>query len=150
MDRTERKITKIAREASKVVLLKMKESNIGSGEFELVHLVRHNPGISQKEAGERLNMDKGAVARRVISLEKKGYITREVNPDDNRGRMLYGTDKADSLKDSKAAIETSFYEWLTEDLTEEELEGFLTTLDKLYWKSKNERRAGFENVLRRF
>ena len=31
-------------------------------------------------------------------------------------------------------------------LPEEEKEQFCTTLDKLYWRSKNERRAGFVNI----
>ena len=39
-----------------------------------------------------------------------------------------------------------FYEWLLAELPEEEKEQFCETLDKLYWRSKNERRAGFVNI----
>ena len=81
MDDTKRQITKIAREANKITVRTMRESGIGSGEFDLIHLVRHNPGISQKEVSRELNMDKGATARRVASLEQKGYLTRKANPD---------------------------------------------------------------------
>ena len=50
---------------------------------------------------------------------------------------------------TKAAVETVFYEWLLEDLSEEEKQAFCETLDKLYWKSKRQRQAGFVDVARR-
>ena len=79
MDQTRRQITKIAREAGKLAVRMMKETGIGSGEFDLLHAVRHTPGISQSEICQQLHMDKGAVARRVASLEAKGYLTRRKN-----------------------------------------------------------------------
>ena len=49
MDPTERKITKIAREAGKFTVQAMKEEGIGTAEFDFIHLVRHHPGITQTE-----------------------------------------------------------------------------------------------------
>lgn len=146
MDITERKMTKIAREAGKFTVQTMKEEGIGTAEFDVIHLVRHNPGITQTEVRETLKIDRGAVAKRVASLEHKGYLIREANPKDGRSQLLFATEKAESLKNSKAHIETVFYEWLLEDLPEDEKEAFCKTLDTLYWKSKNERRAGFVHV----
>ena len=100
MDQTERKMTKIAREVGKFTVQTMKEEGIGTAEFEFIHLVRHNPGITQTEVREN----------------------------------------------SKAEIETIFYEWLLAELPEDERNRFCETLDKLYWRSKNERRVGFETV----
>ena len=94
-------------------------------------------------------MYKGAAAKRVASLEHKGYLVREVNPEDKRSQLLYATEQAESLKNSKAHIETVFYEWLLEDLPEAEKETFCATLDKLYWKSKEERRTGFTKIAKR-
>ncbi len=149
MDVTKRQITKIAREANKLTLRMMKEEGIGSGEFDLIHLVRHNPGISQKEAGQELNMDKGAVARRVVSLEHKGYMMRKENPADARSRLLYATPKADSLKNSKASVERAFYAWLLEEFSEEEQQTFCRLLEKLYRRSKAESRSGFVHLQQR-
>lgn len=61
---------------------------------------------------------------------------------------MYATEKAEQLKNSKAFIESVFYEWLLADLPEEEKAAFLETLDKLYWRSKNQRRAEFKDVSR--
>ena len=95
---------------------------------------------------EQLKIDKGAAARRAASLENKGYLYRKPNPEDGRSQLLYATEKAEQLKNSKAAIESAFYEWLLAELPEEEKEAFCKTLDTLYWRSKQERRAGFVNV----
>ena len=149
MDQTRRQITKIAREAGKLTVRMMKETGIGSGEFDLIHAVRHTPGISQSEVCQQLNMDKGAVARRVASLEAKGYLTRRKNPEDGRGQMLYATETAEELKRSKTQIETVFYEWLLEELTEEERQTFTLLLHRLYARSKQERREGFFHVIAR-
>ena len=54
--------------------------------------------------------------------------------------------KKRNLKNSKASIESIFYEWLLAELPEEEKEAFCKTLDTLYWRFKQERRAGFVNV----
>ena len=143
MDATERKMTKIAREVSKFTVQTMKEDGIGTAEFDFIHLVRHNPGITQAAVREQLKIDKGAAARRAASLESKGYLYRKPNPADGRSQ------KAEQLKNSKAAIESKFYEWLLAELPEEEKEAFCKTLDTLYRRSKQEQRAGFVNVAKR-
>lgn len=146
MDETGRKITKIAREVNKLTVQTMKEDGIGTAEFDFIHLIRHNPGITQAGVREQLKIDKGAAARRAASLEAKGYLIRKPNPDDGRSQMLYATQKAEKLKNSKAYIEGVFYEWLLAELPEEEKEAFCKTLDTLYWRSKRQSRAGFSDV----
>ena len=146
MDVTKRKITKIARELNKFTVQTMKEEGIGTAEFDFIHLVRHNPGITQAQVREQLKIDKGAAARRVANLEEKGYLVRKPNPADGRSQLLYATEKAESLKNSKAYIEAVFYEWLLEELPEAEKVQFVQTLDKLYLRSKTQSRAGFPDV----
>ncbi len=148
MDGTERKITKIAREVSKFTVQTMKEEGVGTAEFDFIHLVRHNPGITQTQVRESLKIDKGAAARRAASLEAKGYLIRKPNPEDGRSQLLYATPKAERLKNSKAHIEALFYGWLLAELPEEEKKSFSKTLGKLYLRSKKESRTGFLNVSR--
>ena len=148
MDKSRRKITKIAREVSTFTVSEMKAEGVGTAEFDFIHLVRHNPGITQATVREKLGIDKGAAARRAASLEAKGYLRRESNPNDGRSQLLYATEQAESLKNSKAHIEAVFYEWLLSELSDDECDAFLQTLDKLYMRSKTESRAGFPNVRR--
>ena len=146
MDLTERKITKIAREASKLAVRTLKEDGIGTAEYDFIHLVLHHPGITQAEVREQLRVDKGAAARRAASLEAKGYLIRQANPKDGRSQLLFATEKAEGLRNSKAQVETTFYEWLLAELPEAEKIAFCKTLDTIYRRSKQESRAGFPHI----
>lgn len=148
MDITKRQITKIAREAEKVVLLTLREEGVGTAEIDLIHAVRHNPGCTQAELAAILHADKAAVARRTKNLEAKGYLVRTDDPNDKRSRLLFPTPKAEELKASKADIESSFYEFLTSSLSEEEAASFAAVLNKIYTASKAERRAGFPHFIK--
>ena len=146
MDSTKREITKIAREVSKFTVRTMRAEGIGSGEFDVLHAIRKNPGITQAGVCKITGLDKGAVARQTANLEAKGYLERRVNPTDGRSRLLYATEQAERLKNSKAQIEAAFYQWLLAELPEEEKEAFCQTLEKLYRRSKAESKEGFPHI----
>ena len=146
MDITERKITKIAREAEKLVLRTMRETGVGTAETDLIHALRHNPGCTQAALAELLHADKAAIARRTKNLEAKGYLVRRDAPNDRRSQLLYPTEKAEGLRNSKAQVETTFYEWLLAELPEAEKIAFCKTLDTIYRRSKQESRAGFPHI----
>ena len=149
MDITERKITKIAREAEKLVLLALREEGVGTAEIDLIHALRHNPGCTQAMLAEILHADKAAIARRTKNLEAKGFLVRKANPHDRRSQLLYPTWRAETLKSSKAEIEAAFYEYLTTALSAEEANTFAALLDKVYTASKTESRAGFPHLIGR-
>ena len=104
MEKTGRKITKIAREVGKFTVQNMRREGVGAAEFDVIHLVRHNPGITQTQVVQALNMDKGAAAKRVASLENKGYLIRRPNPADGRSQLLYATEAAVGLRNSLSLI----------------------------------------------
>ncbi|MCC8017770.1 MAG: MarR family transcriptional regulator, partial [Lachnospiraceae bacterium] len=127
----------------------MREEGLGSAEAELIRLVREQPGISQREICERLNMDKGAVARRAVNLERKGYLTRKENPADGRSQLLYPSGRADSLENSGEAAEKFFYDWLLEVLSVQEREAFCDALRLLGGRAEQESADGYPNVCER-
>ena len=147
MDITERKITKIAREAEKLVLLTLREDGVGTAEIDLIHTLRHNPGCTQARLAELLHADKAAIARRTKNLEAKGFLVRRDDPGDRRSQLLYPTERAEAMKSSKAEIEAAFYEFLTSVLTGEEAKAFAALLDKVYAASKAESRGGFPHFI---
>mgnify|MGYP004650125235 CR=1 FL=1 len=148
MDITERKITKIAREAEKLVTISLRDDGVGSAEIDLIHALRHDPGCTQAKLAEILHADKAAVARRTKNLEAKGYLVRQDDSNDRRSQHLFPTERAEALKSSKAEIEASFYEYLLSSLTEEEAATFAALLDRLYSASKTESRAGFPHFVK--
>ena len=132
MDLTERKITKIAREASKLAVRTLKEDGIGTAEYDFIHLVRHHPGITQAEVREQLRVDKGAAARRAASLEAKGYLKQEASPED--GRVTYLTITEAGRKLSRE-YDTEYFRDLVPDLagiTDEEAETMIRTIETFY------------------
>ena len=149
MDQSRRQITKIAREVSKFTVKAMKAEGIGTAEFDFIHQVRHHPGITQAKVRDALKIDKGAAARRAASLEAKGYLVRRENPNDHRSQLLFATEKAETLRNSKATVEQTFYEWLLEELTESDRDNFCRILNELYLRSKTQSRAGFPDVAAR-
>lgn len=149
MDQSRRQITKIAREVSKFTVKAMKAEGIGTAEFDFIHQVRHHPGITQTQVRDALKIDKGAAARRAASLEAKGYLVRCENPNDHRSQLLFATEKAETLRNSKATVEQTFYEWLLEKLTESDRDNFCRILNELYLRSKTQARAGFPDVAAR-
>ncbi len=146
MDITKRRITKIAREVNKLTVRTLRRDGVGSGEFDVIHAIRKNPGITQARVCEITGLDKGAVARQTANLEAKGYLVRKENPADGRSRLLFATEKAEQLKNSKAHIETQFYEWLLKPLSAAEREEFARLLDILYHRCKEESKADFAEI----
>lgn len=149
MDMSRRRITKIAREISKFTVRTLKEEGIGASEFDVIHAARKNPGITQAGICRILGTDKGAVARQTASLEEKGYLIRRENPADRRSQQIFPTERAQSLKNSKARIEALSYEWLLEALSPEEQAEFARLLEQIYLRCKAESKAGFPNLTRR-
>lgn len=149
MDITQRKITKIAREVGKFTARAMKAEGVGTAEFDLIHVVRKSPGITQAEICRILGADKGAVAKQTANLEAKGYLRREENPADGRSQLIFPTEQAQRLKNSKAHIETVFYQWLIEVLSAEEQAEFARLLDALYLRCKAESKGDFPHITQR-
>ena len=149
MDPTKRQMTKIAREVSKLAGRMLRDQGIGTAEFDVVHVIRKNPGITQAGIRDQLGIDKGAMARQIASLDAKGFLIRKENPQDGRSQLLYATEKADQLKNSKAYIESVFYEWLLEPLSDQQRQEFAATLETLYLRSREQSRAGFPEVVER-
>ena len=146
MDITQRKITKIAREAEKLVLLTVREEGVGTAEIDLIHALRHHPGCTQAQLAELLHADKAAIADHVTRYYPLGFTLDEIRedaPNNRRSQLLFPTEKAENLKSSKAEVEAAFYEYLTGVLTQEEAAAFAAALNKLYTASKTESRAGF-------
>ena len=71
MDITERKITKIAREVSKFTVRTLRAEGVGPGEFDVLHAIRKNPGITQSGVCRITGFDKGA-------LEKAGKAFKTI------------------------------------------------------------------------
>ena len=143
-----RRITKIARVSNEFIGKALRGTGFGTAEFDFIHFIRHHPGVTQTELSEHFsNLDRAAVTRRVQNLEKKGFVRREQHPRDKRSHLLYATQKSENLRNLRADMEELYYDWLAEEISQEEMDAFLRVLEKLYVKSKNERRNQYAVLL---
>lgn len=146
MDLTHRRITKIARGVRIFTNKIMRRMGIGPSELDLLLNVRCHPGTTLTEVCRRIEIDKGAAARQLASLQAKGYLRREPNPADGRSQLLFATEKGDALRNSKAHLEELFYEWLLEPLSAQEQEELARLLEILARRCWEERQADFPHV----
>ena len=95
---------------------------------ELLH--RQEP-ITQDELSKAISIDPAATARSLEQLEKKGMVTREVNPENRRQKLVTASSKAREQGDAFFAILRKASDTLVEGLTDDEKESALTLLDRI-------------------
>lgn len=79
------------------VIHALREKQLGSAEANvLMFLYTNGDGVKQDDIVSGVYVSKPAISRTVISLEKKGYVTRKHNPADKRAYLVHLTEKARS------------------------------------------------------
>lgn len=109
--------------------------NISYSEGILLMNLYDNEGNNQEELSSMLYIDKAATARSIKSLEKKGYITREVKSKDRRVKKLYLTDYAISQKEYFSSLIQKWDDFITEGVDTETLNHFSEVLQVMAQKS---------------
>lgn len=81
-----------------------------------------NPGISQDTLARRICINKSNIARQLVVLEEGGFVRRQPSQEDKRAMELYPTEKTLELLPRIRQILGRWSRYLTQDLTEEEVE----------------------------
>ena len=90
-----------------------------------------HPGISQDKLAQRICINKSNVARQVAALEEDGFITRVPSQSDKRIMELFPTEKTLELLPKIKQILLCWENWLTQDLTEQEVQLLAGALMKM-------------------
>ncbi len=115
-------------------------------EAHALRIVSFRQTISQQLLADRLGVDKSQVTRLAKNLEQKGYITRAINPEDRREKLIASTPAADAVRAQDLLLTNQFYEWLLSEMSEEEREAFGATLHRLFDRAVEARRNGFKEL----
>ncbi|EOD01495.1 MarR family winged helix-turn-helix transcriptional regulator [Caldisalinibacter kiritimatiensis] len=105
--------------------------NLGSGQFHYILLLYKHDGITQEEMTKYTNKDKGTTARAIKKLEREGYVTRKVNPEDKRSYKIYLTQKVINMKPIIFNVLDKSIELLEQGLSNEEKDMLLIVLKKM-------------------
>jgi len=66
-------------------------------DIRFILFIHDNPDCSQDDLASLLAQSKGNIAKVLKKLEDKGYIEREINPENRRKYMLKTTSKANEI-----------------------------------------------------
>ena len=94
------------------------------------------PGMTQDEISRELCLNKSTVARALTQLEERGYVKREQKPDDKRSVLVFPTDKMTEILPTVKEITDKWNEMLSEDIPSDQLEIFVSVLNKMSEKAK--------------
>lgn len=97
-----------------------------------------HPGLSQDEIARALYLNKSTVTRALSSLEERGLVRRELNPEDKRQTLVYPTEEMLNMLPEVRKIAADWNEIIESDIPEEELLVFYSVLLRM---EKNAKRA---------
>ena len=97
----------------------------------LLHLFTQGQEMKQEQLVEQLDVSKPAVSRTVHSLEEKGYVTRQRDPDDRRAYRIRLTDSAVEIGPAVEEIYNRVYTLAMQGISQEELSGFLRLFGRM-------------------
>ena len=152
MDINKRSIGKeigiLSRAAHTFFQYQFKNLSIGHSQVMTLHFICKHNGLSQNKLVQHFGLDKSSVTSQLNILEKNGYITREIDKDDSRGRKIFITKKTNAIKDF---LDTKFSSWskiLLKGFDEVEKEKLFNLLDNMIinaHKAINELKNNEEN-----
>ena len=112
-------------------MLKKQNVDLTPEQFLLIDLLWNQGPLSQQEIADQMHKDKNSITKLVDAIEKKGFVKRSQNPNDRRSNTIVTTKLAESLKDDAKSKGISILDKMLRGISEEELNIFLETLDKL-------------------
>lgn len=109
----------------------LKKYDISSGSFFYLFILEKNEGICQNRISEKIGNDKAMSARMIAKLVKLDYVVRKEDKNDSRAYNLYLTEKAKHILPKIREETALLMEVIMQDLTEEEKQITLTSLNKI-------------------
>jgi DNA-binding MarR family transcriptional regulator len=88
-------------------------------------------GLTQTAIAEGVEMEKAPLGRLLDRLEEMGLVERKPDPSDRRARLVFHTEKAESLDEPMWGAARGLFETALEGISEEETLMLLSVLDRL-------------------
>ena len=115
----------ILRSSRQMINNELKPLDLSSSEGNiLLHLLTQGQVLGQEDIVEQLDISKPAVSRSLESLERKGYLVREVDPADKRARRVLLTEKAMEIGTRIETIYSEVFSIAVQGVTEDEINDF--------------------------
>ena len=82
-------------------------------------------GTPSTKISSRMGMEATSLTRTLKTLEEKGLITRQKNPEDGRGVLIFLTDFGKEMRTQSKETVLKFNESIRKNISEEKLKNFI-------------------------
>ncbi len=126
----------ISRTASKMkncLHQNFKPYDITTEQWGLLNRLWEKDGVSQKVLSEKSFKDQPNITRILDKLEDKGFIRREVDPDDRRAFLIFLTKEGRELKNILIPVVKETLEVALKGFKTEEVEQLKNLLNRIYF-----------------
>lgn len=116
-----------------LVQIRLKEADIDlsmEGFISMIH-IRHLDGMHQTQLAETVGRDKPSVTRTLDGLEKRGWVRRNVDPDDRRSHLLGLTDEGKRILELAEPYVREIITQIFEPISDADYQVFLSVLSTL-------------------
>ena len=112
----------------------LKEIDLSLSQSRVLLVLALNNGVSIDYLAEKANIGKSSVTKSVKILEKKGFLTKEIDSEDNRRKVVKITKKGKEIQKAALQIKNEIEESIISKIGENEIKTLkeqLITLDEL-------------------
>jgi len=112
----------------------LKRNNAGIT-FEMLQVLSslwHEQGITQQVLAERTAKDKACLTNLMNNLEKKGYVRREEDPTDRRGKLVFLTNEGEEFRNQIRPILDQVYVNAEQTIGLEGIKVMMSELNSVY------------------
>ena len=88
-------------------------------------------GTPSTSLGPKMGMEATSLSRTLKTMEEKGLIIRQKNPEDGRSVLIHLTDFGKEMRDYSKKVVLQFDEAVKKEISEEELQTFLGVAYKI-------------------
>lgn len=100
-------------------------------QFTVLNALKENDGMYLRQLANITLKDRPNITRIVTILEKNGYVTSVIEADGRLVKKLFITEKGKEICKKVLPTIMNIWEATGEGISEEEIESFLNTLDKI-------------------
>ena len=120
------------RSARQIINDNLKPLNLSSAEGNiLLHLLTQGQEMGQEQLVNQLDISKPAVSRALNTLEIKGYVTRQRDPNDKRARWVRLTNKALEIGPAVEQAYNHVYKLAMQGISQDEFDYFVKLFSRI-------------------
>ncbi len=109
-----------------------KEHGLFQAEFKCLRLLDVDENLNNKEIAERMNLSPSRLTRVVDGLVKKGYMKREINPNDRRNMKLSLSRRGKILTNKLDQAYIDVHREILQDIDVSQHESLISAMENLH------------------